>query len=72
MRNTVVETYVLSPDNFFDGNNYNLFNMNGFWELIPYDFEEIFTYPNIEVPTNIFEYPFSFGEGPIRDRILTK
>lgn len=47
LRNSCVEIYVMSPDNFFDGNNYKLYNNEGNWVIIPYDFEDIFTYPDI-------------------------
>jgi hypothetical protein len=71
LRNSCVEIYVMSPDNFFIGNNYKLYDNEGNWVLIPYDFEEIFTYPEIEHTENIYDFPFNFSKiGPIPNRIL--
>jgi hypothetical protein len=54
IRNAVVESYVLSDDNVFSGNNYNLYNDKGFWRLVPYDLEYIFSFPDTTVEKNVF------------------
>lgn len=71
LRNCPVEIYLLSDDNFLDGNNYYVYNKEGNWQLIPYDFENLFNYPNIEKTLNIYDFPYNFSTiGPIPIRIL--